>query len=191
MKQCKFIDCIKSNKKIIKNMCRYHYNKWYADKYPELHKKSKQKWLELNKEKRKQIVKNWELNNKEKRRKYINEYNRERVKTDIKFKIKRNLRCRLNQALQIKNLKRASKRTEEILGCNIEQLKKHLEIQFKEGMTWDNYGKWHIDHILPSGSAKTLEELYQLNHYTNLQPLWEIDNRKKVKFDKLYIRQTK
>lgn len=46
-------------------------------------------------------------------------------------------------------------------------------------MTWDNYGKWHIDHIVPLVSAKTEEEMYKLCHYTNLQPLWALDNIKK------------
>jgi len=58
----------------------------------------------------------------------------------------------------------------------IEQLKEHLEKQFDENMTWDNYGEWHIDHIIPLSSANTEEEMYKLCHYTNLQPLWAIDN---------------
>jgi hypothetical protein len=48
-------------------------------------------------------------------------------------------------------------------------------------MTWDNYGRggWHIDHIIPSSSAIDIESLIKLQHYTNLQPLWAIDNMKK------------
>jgi hypothetical protein len=51
-------------------------------------------------------------------------------------------------------------------------------------MSWDNYGNnketdWSIDHIIPISSATTLEEFYKLNHYTNLRPLWHIDNMKK------------
>jgi 5-methylcytosine-specific restriction endonuclease McrA len=51
-----------------------------------------------------------------------------------------------------------------------------LEKLFKEGMTWENHGEWHIDHIIPISKAKTAEEIYKLNHYTNLQPLWKREN---------------
>jgi hypothetical protein len=46
-------------------------------------------------------------------------------------------------------------------------------------MSWDNYGEWHIDHIIPLASADTEEEVLKLYHYTNLQPLWAIDNIRK------------
>jgi len=66
--------------------------------------------------------------------------------------------------------------TFDIVGCKPSELKKHLEKQFKEGMTCDNHGEWHIDHILPLASAKDDEEVFKLCHYTNLQPLWAEDN---------------
>jgi hypothetical protein len=72
-------------------------------------------------------------------------------------------------------------KTFDIVGCNPLQLKEHLEKQFVDGMTWENKGDWHIDHIIPLSSAKTEDELYKLCHYTNLQPLWAIDNIKKGK----------
>lgn len=70
---------------------------------------------------------------------------------------------------------------EELIGCNTENLKQHLENQFKSNMSWKNYGLggWEIDHIKPLASAKTKEELYNLFHYTNLQPLWASENRSK------------
>lgn len=68
-----------------------------------------------------------------------------------------------------------------LLGCSVDQLKSHLESQFTEGMTWDNYGKWHIDHIKPLSSVnpEIEQELKSVAHYTNLRPLWAIDNMKK------------
>jgi 5-methylcytosine-specific restriction endonuclease McrA len=54
-----------------------------------------------------------------------------------------------------------------------------MESLFKEGMTWDNYGEWEIDHIIPLSSSNSEKELNKLFHYTNLQPLWAVENLKK------------
>ncbi len=67
------------------------------------------------------------------------------------------------------------------LGCSLEYLKNHLESKFQPGMTWENQGKWHMDHIIPLSSTKIEKDLYKLCHYTNLQPLWAVDNLKKGK----------
>ena len=67
------------------------------------------------------------------------------------------------------------------MGCSYEFLKEHLEKQFVDGMSWENRSEWHIDHIIPLSSAKNEDEIYKLCHYTNLQPLWAIDNIKKGK----------
>jgi hypothetical protein len=73
------------------------------------------------------------------------------------------------------------KRTQQIICCTYEELKLHIEQQFTEGMTWDNYGinGWHVDHIKPLASATCEEDIIALNHYTNLQPLWCLDNLSK------------
>jgi hypothetical protein len=70
-------------------------------------------------------------------------------------------------------------KTMDMVGCDSHFLKEYLEQKFQQGMSWDNYGVWHIDHIIPLSSAKSEEEIYKLCHYTNLQPLWGIDNIKK------------
>jgi hypothetical protein len=70
-------------------------------------------------------------------------------------------------------------KTFDIVGCTPQELKEHLESQFKDGMSWENRNEWHIDHIIPLCSATTEDELYKLCHYTNLQPLWATENIKK------------
>ena len=74
-----------------------------------------------------------------------------------------------------------SAKTHHLLGCTFEELKMHLESQFVNDMSWDNMGKWHIDHIVPLAAFDlTKEENQKLAfHHTNLQPLWAIDNLKK------------
>ena len=70
----------------------------------------------------------------------------------------------------------------ELVGCTIEELKIYLEKQFKEGMTWENRGiVWHIDHIKPISKFDLTNEEEQKKcfHYTNLQPLFAIDNLRK------------
>ena len=107
---------------------------------------------------------------------------KERRLTDINFKIKKNLRCRIYDALKFN---RKSQHTMTLLGCSIEEFKKHLMTQFRPGMTWENYGfgneKWHIDHIRPCDSfdLSNPQQQKQCFHYTNLQPLWQPDNIKK------------
>jgi hypothetical protein len=92
------------------------------------------------------------------------------------------LRTRVRKVLKIKGFKKVSSFS-KALGCDPDTLRMHLESQFKDGMTWENYGNkegnWSIDHIIPISTAKNVDELYKLSHYTNLQPMWHIDNIKK------------
>lgn len=70
-------------------------------------------------------------------------------------------------------------RTFEILGCSYDLFIKHLQRKFTKGMTLNNYGEWHLDHIIPISSATTEKDVIELNHYTNFQPLWAKDNLSK------------
>ena len=105
----------------------------------------------------------------------------EKYYNDIKFKITCSLRNRVNKALNCKTKK--TYKTKELLGCDIEELKLHLERKFKEGMTWENHAKkgWHIDHIIPCASFDLTDPEQQKKcfHYTNLQPLWAKENMSK------------
>jgi len=94
------------------------------------------------------------------------------------YRLRDNLRSRLNKAIK-GNYKSGSAVSD--LGCLIGELKIHLENQFEEGMSWENYGKWHIDHIkaLANFDLSNPEELKKACHYTNLQPMWAIDNLRK------------
>lgn len=71
------------------------------------------------------------------------------------------------------------------IGCSWDDLLIHLEDQFQTGMTWDNYGAsgWHIDHIVPLAILDMNDpiEFHKAWHYTNLRPLWAIDNLRKGK----------
>jgi len=107
-------------------------------------------------------------------------YNRWLEKDNINYKIAHCLRNRVRCALY-NNGTNKSVSTINLLGCNIKQLKKYLEKQFKTGMSWDNHSKWHIDHIKPCASFDLREKKEQLKcfHFTNLQPLWALENRQK------------
>jgi hypothetical protein len=96
----------------------------------------------------------------------------------INCKIKNYLRTRIWWAIK-NNYK--SKHTMQLLGCSIDFLKQHLSSKFTSGMSWSNYGKWHIDHIKPCAKFDLSKEEEQRKcfHYTNLQPLWAKDNLRK------------
>ena len=66
----------------------------------------------------------------------------------------------------------------ELLGCTIPEAQKHLESQFAPGMTWENRGEWHIDHVVPCASFDLTDPTQQLEcfNYKNLQPSWARDN---------------
>jgi hypothetical protein len=70
-----------------------------------------------------------------------------------------------------------SKRTIEYLGCTIDDFKEHIAKQFKEGMTWENHGEWHIDHKIPLKYGNpTLQDTIARLYYKNTQPLWAKEN---------------
>ena len=144
------------------------------------------KWQNENKDKVKNYKKKWQLNNKKYKAKWfqlnkkiIQEKKYLRLKTDPNFKMKHQLGTRIRKVLN--GLIKKSKSTQELIGCNIEQLWIHLEKSFKPGMTRNNYGKWHVDHIRPCSSfdLSNPEEQVKCFHFTNLQALWAHENLSK------------
>lgn len=172
----------------------YHAN-WASENHEKISDKRRKYRLE-NKEKLKEYAKAWRRANPEKVKAYSEKWetkvgkyqsrNRPEINKRRKQwvengghlrKITLNTRSRIHYALK-KNKKLGS---ESYLGCSYEELKNHIESCFIDGMSWDNYGSrgWHIDHRVPISSALTLEALIPLLHFSNLQPLWWIDNLKK------------
>ncbi len=107
--------------------------------------------------------------------KRTNQYFKKRLKEDDLFRFVTNARQLIYASLKNKGYKKGSK-SEQILGCEWDFFKQYIERQFKNGMSWDNYGKWHLDHIYPISKATSYEMALELNHYTNFQPLWAFDN---------------
>ena len=152
-------------------------------------------WRLVNKDTQREAIYRWREANLDYHQSYNKDYNfqtrkqrattrKVRYHNDINYRLTRVLRARLNGALR-NNHKSGS--AVEDLGCSIEEFRIYLESKFQEGMSWANYGKWHIDHILPLSSFDLAdrEQLLKACHYTNLQPLWLTDNLKKS--DKLPV----
>ena len=107
-------------------------------------------------------------------------YNKKRYHTDPYFKLKVTLRNRVGKVLRNNKIKKCHK-TMDLIGESPAFVMKYLESKFKEGMSWNNHGEWHIDHIRPccSFNLRNIEEQKKCFHYTNLQPLWAKENLQK------------
>jgi hypothetical protein len=131
-------------------------------------------------ERRKRQAREWAERNKERRAEAIRNWHREQRRTSSRYRLKQSVSSYLYWCL--KNAK-AGVRTEDILGYSIEDLKQHLERQFAPGMSSDNYGEWHVDHIVPVASFDFTgpddEEFKACWAITNLRPLWAVDNVRK------------
>lgn len=200
MKRC----CTCKKYKTIKNFCKSKHNKdghhpackkctakqhadWYkrncekekarVRKFNAEHKEVRKLYRARTFERRSKYMKKWRAKNKKHVLQYKNTYESARKKTDIGYRMLCNIRNRIRDAM--KNDSKTSP-TKVLLGCTIQELKQHLQSKFTDKMNWDNYGRkgWHIDHILPCASfdLSKPEEQKKCFHYTNLQPLWHIDN---------------
>ena len=189
-------------------------HKIYIEEYIEQNKEKirlyQKQYDEDNNEKKKEYIKQYYVNNKEEKKSYaksyrknnmtkIREYTKQYDKThreekniyqntrrsnSLDLQLKDNISTYLNKTI---NKKMTTNKYLKLFGYNLDNLKNHLENQFKPGMTWDNYGRkkgircWEIDHIKPVSLFNFTEdeciiECWSLN---NLQPLWDDENRRK------------
>jgi predicted transcriptional regulator len=145
-------------------------------------KKNHKKWSEKNKEHLTEYHKKWRTENVEKWRSTKRNYERNRKASDPLYKLISNFRTAIYQVLKESNVEKNGHYF-DILQYSPEELIIHLEKQFKDDMTWDNYGVWHVDHKLPITSFDIQEigdeEFMKCWCLDNLQPMWGEDNIRK------------
>jgi len=172
----------KKHKKTLCNRSAEYYEN-NKDKMREYHKEYDREYRLKNKEK----IKEYRLKNKDKMREYrqktiekMREYNNIRYKTDSRFKLNKNISNLIRTS--IKGNKNG-KHWEDLVGYTLNDLKAHLEKQFTDGMNWNNYGEWHIDHIIPLSAFNFTKPKHigfrKAWTLENLQPLWAEENLSK------------
>jgi hypothetical protein len=152
------------------------YSKKYYEENKSKERERSKRFFENNPDYRKNYSKKWKENNPD----YEKEWLRNKREIDPAFRLSKNLGRHIRESI---NRCKGGYHWEDLLGFTLQELKEHLEKQFKSGMTWNNYGIWHIDHIRPISSFsfnsykdKEFKECWALS---NLQPLWAEDNLKK------------
>lgn len=166
--------------------CFLKITKEYAIKNLQNRKNTTKKYRKENKEKLKsdakkyrQLSKNHKQEYQKKFRKthkgYDSNWVKERCKKDSWYKLQRIARGLIRRVLKHKKINKDG-RTFEMLRYSNEKLKQRMEVNFKEGMNWNNYGKWHIDHKKPVSKFKEGTPPYIINILSNLQPLWKEEN---------------
>lgn len=152
---------------------------------------ARKEYYEKNIEKKREYNKEYKQKNIDKLRERSRLYHRkhasslsrkkkERIENDHLLTFKEKMRMLVkNSFYRLKHNKRV--KTVDMLGADWETVREHIVSQFKDGMTWEAFvaGEIHIDHIKPLATATCAEDIVKLNHYTNLQPLWALDNLQK------------
>jgi hypothetical protein len=173
-KKCK--DCYSLQKKVYREEHKDVINEKRREQYYDNHEEEKER------------SRRWKKNNPDKvieyNKEYKKTYEKNRIGIDPLYRVERSVRnlikCSLYQRKFTKN-----SRTFEILGCSYQEFREHIESRFEDWMNWDNYGLyngkekygWEYDHIVPLSSAECEEDIYRLNHHSNIQPLCSYINR--------------
>ena len=145
-------------------------------------KKNHKNWSEKNRDHLNEYHKEWREKNIDKHRENKRNYEKNRKDSDPLYKLVANFRTAIWTVLKESNVEK-NKSYFDILGYTPEELINHLEKQFKDDMTWDNYGIWHVDHKLPITSFDIQEmgdeEFMKCWCLDNLQPMWGEENIRK------------
>jgi len=146
-------------------------------------RKWQEKWRKKNPEKAREQDKIKREKYKERRKSYNSEYYKKRIKEDPRFKMRHIYSSAISARLRKRFSGKNCKSSFDYLPYTIDDLMKRLEEQFKDGMSWKNYGKWHIDHITPDSHFRYKnpedEEFRKCWSLDNLQPLWAKENIRK------------
>lgn len=158
--------------------CNNAANREYRERHPEAAARSSNNWSRRNPERVRAKAERWNKKNPGKLSRLAAAWARRKRSECPVFRLKTRTRNCIVRAFSRKGYRKNSS-TYRILGCDWETLKDHIEKQFAKGMTWENMGEWHIDHIVPLAEASNEEDVIRLNHFTNLRPLWAKENLKK------------
>lgn len=167
------------------------YHREYREKNKVEISEKRKTYYKENKETIKERVRNYnQLNNeyvnkrkkskRDKNKDYYNEMNKNYIRNkkekDPLYRLSCDIRSLISQSFKSQFTKK-SRKTIEILGCTFDEFKLHIENQFSTEMSWENYSVyWQLDHKIPISWAKSEEEVYKLNHFTNFQPLYWREN---------------
>lgn len=163
----KHAQCHLDRKHYAKGLCQECYNrKWQED-----HPGYSRQWDIKHRKTRNEISRRW----RQKNRQHIREYKNKRRRENIQSRLRHTLRSRLNGI--ISNGQKVGSAVRD-LGISIKAFMLYIENQFESGMSWDNYGEWHLDHIIPLASFDLTDRQQFLEAYNwlNYQPLWAKDN---------------
>lgn len=189
----------KQNPELVKKRRKDYYEnnkETYSDKMKEYYEDNKDSitqykkdWYNKNKDKIYEYQKQYRNDNKD----FIKQRHLNRTKEDPLYALKISIRKNIIKSFRRNGFDKNNK-TEIIIGCSFDELKNYLESKFESWMTWENRGKykrcefnigWDIDHVIPLSTANTIEDMINLNHYTNLQPLCSHVNRD-IKSDNIW-----
>ena len=151
------------------------YNKKWREKNKEKHSEAGRRWYQENKERKAETNRRWYQENKEKKNEASRRRQKERYHSDPLYRMILSYRGAVHRTFKAIKQNKNTKSL-DLLGTTPEQFYDHIDKQLQPGMTWENYGDWHLDHIKPINLATNEQEAIELSHYTNFRPLWAEDN---------------